>query len=235
MRTIIIALLALASVTMQAQHCEDLPWEANLVYQINSGSSVGWRNASMFVSDMGVPVAVGVPVAFYLTGIAGLSSDPANNRYTAETGLQSAVTVGLSGGLVLLLKEIIGRPRPFVDHPDCITPYGGSRDYSMPSGHSTMAAAIATTLSLRYPEWYVIGPSVLYALYTGISRMHLGMHYLSDVLLGYAIGAGIAWGVNAINNELFDLADPILPSAGSGTSLIIAPSHLSLISVSYSL
>jgi membrane-associated phospholipid phosphatase len=82
----------------------------------------------------------------------------------------------------------------------------------MPSGHAAGSAALATTLSIRYPKWYVITPSVLYALVTGFSRLHLGVHYLTDVLAGYALGMGVAVGVNALNKQLFELADPILPS-----------------------
>lgn len=188
------------------------------------------------MSDAIYPVAIGVPVGLYLYGIMGLSDDQNANRYAAESGLQSAVTIGVTYGMVVALKALFDRDRPFQAHPDCITPYDGSTDGSLPSGHSAGAAAIATTLSLRYPEWFVIGPSVLYALYTGISRLHLGMHYLSDVLTGYAIGAGIAWGINALNNELFNLADPILPAfAPSGSAALHGPSHIPIVALSFSL
>jgi acetylornithine deacetylase/succinyl-diaminopimelate desuccinylase-like protein len=46
-------------------------------------------------------------------------------------------------------------------------------------------------------------------------RTTRGVHYFTDVLGGYAIGAGVACGVHLLSNELFKLAEPILPSDGS--------------------
>jgi membrane-associated phospholipid phosphatase len=56
-----------------------------------------------------------------------------------------------------------------------------------------MAFATATSLSLAYPKWYVIVPSFAYAGTVAYSRMHLGVHYPSDVAAGAVIGAGCAY------------------------------------------
>ena len=77
---------------------------------------------------------------------------------------------------------------------------------------------LATSLSLCYPEWYVIVPSAAFALWTGFARMNLGVHYLTDVLAGYALGAGIAYGVHQLRNQLFDVTEPFLPGAGNTPS-----------------
>jgi len=205
-----------------AQDCSTLPWEANLTYQVNSIESVTIRDMSKVASDALLPLSIGIPVGMYLFGILEVGNIPSggNYRYAAESGLQTFVTMGATYGVVLLLKNIIDRPRPYQEYPGCITNYRNDADGSMPSGHSAGAAALATALCLRYPQWYVIAPSVAYALYTGFARMNLGMHYLSDVLVGYAIGVGIALGVNALNNALFDLAEPILPPNGYHYSML---------------
>ena len=65
-------------------------------------------------------------------------------------------------------------------------------DYSFPSGHTATAFALATSLSITYPKWYVIAPSALWACSVGVSRMNEGVHYPSDVLAGAVIGAGCA-------------------------------------------
>lgn len=222
----LLVLLTVCSSTVFAQDCSNLPWEANLTYRANSFESVTIRGMSKVASDALLPLSIGIPVGLYMYGALRIGNDGnVDYRYTAESGLQTFVTMGATYGVVLLLKNIIDRPRPYQAHTDCITNYRDDADGSMPSGHSAGAAALATSLCLRYPEWYVIAPSVAYALYTGFARMNLGMHYLSDVLVGYAIGVGIALVVNALNDALFDLAAPILPPDGGIILLSMTPTQ----------
>ncbi|MFY7909200.1 MAG: phosphatase PAP2 family protein, partial [Emticicia sp.] len=51
----------------------------------------------------------------------------------------------------------------------------------------------ATSLSLTFRKWYVVIPAYTWASAAAYSRLHLGVHYPSDVLAGAAIGAGSAW------------------------------------------
>jgi diacylglycerol kinase family enzyme len=62
--------------------------------------------------------------------------------------------------------------------------------YSFPSGHSASAAAFATGVALEMPPLAV--PAGLLATGVGASRVYTGAHYPSDVLVGMALGAGIA-------------------------------------------
>lgn len=206
--------IALFATTLQAQSVDPLAWDGQLVYNANRIEAT--KPTSRFVSDVATPLYVAVPSAMYLYGIA--SSD----RYSAETALQQFVTMGVTYGVVLGLKMAIDRERPYQGYPGLIiNGEEGNDKYfsSMPSGHAAGAAAFATTMSLRYPHWYVIVPSVGWALWTGYARMNLGVHYLTDVLAGYAIGAGIAYGVHLLNEHIFKLADPILPAGEQGTTM----------------
>ena len=87
------------------------------------------------------------------------------------------------------LKSAIGRPRPpLVDprvHPLIPLPH----DPSMPSGHAMMAFAGATLLALVAPRlrWALLGLAVGIA----ISRVYLGVHFPSDVMVGALIGSAI--------------------------------------------
>jgi len=96
----------------------------------------------------------------------------------------------------LIAKEVFGGERPLLaDVPIArrlpkppITP-------SFPSGHSASAAAFATGVALEQP---LIGAAIApVALGVGYSRLHTGAHWLSDVVGGLALGAGIA-GVGAL-------------------------------------
>jgi membrane-associated phospholipid phosphatase len=89
------------------------------------------------------------------------------------------------------LKYIVNRDRPY-DTYDYIQNLGTDKDPSFPSGHTTNAFATATSLTLAFKKWYVAAPSFAWAGLVGYSRMHMGMHYPSDVLAGAVIGSGSA-------------------------------------------
>lgn len=90
------------------------------------------------------------------------------------------------------IKRAVHRDRPAQQY-SFIVPSENDRSYSFPSGHTSNAFCTATSLSLNYPKWYVIAPSLAWATAVGYSRMHLGMHYPSDVLAGAVLGAGSAY------------------------------------------
>lgn len=88
----------------------------------------------------------------------------------------------------IFFKNIARRQRPYDRYPTInvkISPR--PNDYSMPSGHTFMAFAIATVLwGSPWMAW-AYGLAVL----MGISRMYVGVHYLSDVLVGMICGIGV--------------------------------------------
>jgi undecaprenyl-diphosphatase len=104
--------------------------------------------------------------------------------------------VAVFGGIGLndLLKHAFARPRP--DHL-----YQAARVFtsSFPSAHAeisaitylTMAALLAQSQSSFRIGLYFIGLAVLLTLLIGLSRLYLGVHYPTDVLGGWCIGA--AW------------------------------------------
>ena len=70
------------------------------------------------------------------------------------------------------------------------------RDYSLPSGHSAAAFAGALLFGAHAPAW---GPCFYaVALLTGFSRVYLGVHYPSDVVAGWVLGAAIGLALIAI-------------------------------------
>jgi undecaprenyl-diphosphatase len=59
--------------------------------------------------------------------------------------------------------------------------------FSFPSGHSTTAFAVALSLGSFYPE--IMPLLLLLASNVAVSRVVIGMHFLSDVLVGSGMGA----------------------------------------------
>jgi len=101
------------------------------------------------------------------------------------------LSVALSGLLVNALKIAVDRPRPpeyFAAQGLTVeTPLGTPPDRSFPSGHSQTAWAAATYLSCLYPQ---AAPFfLLTALFVGLSRISLGVHFPLDVAVGAGFGA----------------------------------------------
>ena len=139
----------------------------------------------MFISKNLMYGNVGVPVGLLVGGIIS------NDKEMRQNSLYVASSTLLSYGFTTLIKQIVKRPRPFVQNIS-ITPVYRPGGYSFPSGHSSSSFATATALSVAYPKWYVIAPAYLWAGATGYSRMYLGVHYPSDVATGAVLGAGSA-------------------------------------------
>jgi membrane-associated phospholipid phosphatase len=99
----------------------------------------------------------------------------------------------VAGIFTTSLKFAVHRDRPFKTYPNDIFKHSTAGSLSFPSGHTSAAFSLATSLSLAFPKWYVIAPSLLWAGTVGYSRMYLGVHYPSDVLVGAIIGAGTSY------------------------------------------
>jgi undecaprenyl-diphosphatase len=77
-----------------------------------------------------------------------------------------------------------------------------SSSRSFPSGHTSEAFSLATSLTLVLPKWYVIAPAYTFAGLVGSSRMYLGAHYPSDIIAGALVGSGAAWLSYQFNKKL---------------------------------
>ena len=108
------------------------------------------------------------------------------NEHQFETGKLMTVAFSGTGIAIFMLKQIARRIRPLEEKV-------AGLNSSFPSGHAGTAFAIATVLSNRYPRLRI--PFYLGATLVGISRIYLGRHYPSDVLVGAAIGTFTAFEV----------------------------------------
>jgi len=141
----------------------------------------------------------------------GLVSGDAN---LTRAGGRLAATLALAGATSTLAKLALGRPRPSESlDVDGYAPFSGQD--AMPSGHTTMAFALATALSddIHRP-WATIG---LYTLASGVgwSRINDNRHWLTDVAAGAALGITSAKLMSG-RWRIFGLRPP---------SVLLGPSH----------
>ena len=137
------------------------------------------------VTDSGARVSLAVPII--LLGAGLITRNPQLSRQSLVVSASILTTILLTRGL----KGTIKRPRPYIVYPD-LQNLRTEGSYAFPSGHTSNVFATATSISLLYPKWYVITPALLWATSVGYSRLHIGVHYPSDVLFGAVVGAGSA-------------------------------------------
>lgn len=147
--------------------------------------------------------------------------DPGRVRRLLDWGL----ALGITALLGLILKMTLGRPRPVygesmtflgpigarplpsgeaVVRPIEIGASGVSTLWSMPSSHTAAAAVMSVFLGMMYPKLRPV-VAVLVGV-VALGRLMTGAHYLSDVLVGACLGAGVTglvvgggWGVGLID------------------------------------
>jgi len=117
-------------------------------------------------------------------GIALLmSTDPLRFRAVESAGC--AVAVGVM--MFHKVKRVFCRTRPRDIEPHCWAHLATRDRFSFPSGHSTTAFAVALSLGSFYPE--IMPVLLVLAANVAVSRVVVGMHFLSDVLVGSGAGA----------------------------------------------
>ena len=150
------------------------PDHPNSSFQINVSKSV-------------YPLALATPLTMLSVGVIKKDKSLQKNSFNIIGSLliNTAITQGL--------KYTIHRQRPYDAYPTLIHPYNIETDPSFPSGHTSTAFALATSLSMQNKKWYIVIPAFAWASSVGYSRLYLGEHYPTDVIAGAAIGMASAY------------------------------------------
>ena len=135
----------------------------------------GWQRT---VAVLGAHLGDG-PLWFVIAVIAFGLGDEAIRHFV----LLTAVAVIVAGGLTTVLKFMTRRGRPREMTGFYSTRYDR---YSFPSGHATRVACLAMVFSHRFPCWAIVFYAS--ALFVALCRVALGIHYVSDALVGLTIG-----------------------------------------------
>jgi len=161
-------------------------WFRDIFEQITNFGLAGW-----FLIPFGFIVVV-------LAAVTSPALPPAAEGVLAGLAARFGflfLAIGAPGLFTTIVKRMIGRARPFVgghDDPFAYMPFIWRPEYaSMPSGHSTNAAAAAIAIGALWPR--ARGVMWLYALLIMFSRVVVLAHHPSDVLGGALVGASGAF------------------------------------------
>jgi undecaprenyl-diphosphatase len=111
-------------------------------------------------------------------------------RFSAVAAAGAAAILGIL--VFKALKRLSQRPRPCQIEPHCWSKVLPPDRFSFPSGHTMTAFSIAVVISFFCPS--LEGMLFFMAVSIAISRIVLGMHFLSDVLAGVVLGVALGCG-----------------------------------------
>jgi membrane-associated phospholipid phosphatase len=160
--------------------------DIDLLREINTHRNKNLDGTFKLITNSVGTVSFGTPIIVIGTGLLAKDSS------LTQKGIYMGVSIIVASGISTVMKFAFNRERPYVTYPFIEKMTSGGSP-SFPSGHTSDAFATATSLSIAFPKWYVITPSFLWASGVGYSRMHLGVHYPSDVLVGALVGAGSSY------------------------------------------
>lgn len=169
--------------------------EAKIIQFLQSNASGGW-----IIFFMSITMLAGFAGLLFFGLIIFLKDK--------KMSIFFALSYGFTALFNLVVKMIIQRPRPF-DSYSGIFNYGQEDGYSMPSSHSAIAAMTAVFISYfafkHSKSWTVrIMTIILMTLFVALialSRMVLGVHYISDTAVGIVEGVVIGLvGIKADNS-----------------------------------
>jgi membrane-associated phospholipid phosphatase len=159
--------------------------DIDLLRRINVGRNTSFDNPFIILDKTVAPVTFATPVTMFAIGL--VEKDSA----LKHLGLYIAVSVAGNAAATTLIKYAVNRTRPYDAYNNIDNPFR-AHSASFPSGHTANAFALATSLTLATKKWYVAVPSYCYAATVAYSRLHLGVHYPTDVLAGAILGSGSA-------------------------------------------
>lgn len=168
----------LAALIFYRQHDMPFGFDTAWMNEIVEHRSTFWLIPSLVMNSLGGGIlgAVVIPVAVFVALLIW------RGRWAA---IYFAIAAPLSGLLVQLLKNAVGRPRPL----EILV----NADFgSFPSGHSANAATTAMVLAIVFPLWWVRTAGAAYTVAMMLSRTYLGAHWISDTVGGLLLGAGVA-------------------------------------------
>lgn len=121
-------------------------------------------------------------VALVLLGFMG-------NPFWKARAVSMGISILVTALLVLAIKFTVKRRRPEGDWGEI---YRSTDPHSFPSGHATRSFMLAVLAVGLGPVWFAL-ILLIWAPLVGLARVAMGVHYLSDVIVGAILGIFMGW------------------------------------------
>ncbi|GAP15228.1 PAP2 superfamily [Longilinea arvoryzae] len=112
--------------------------------------------------------------------------------WDSALGFRLGFVLMLSNGLNNVLKLVFHAPRPYWINPE-VKAISVESSFGLPSGHAQNAVALWGRLAAALRRKWMTWLAVFLILMIGLSRLYLGVHFLTDVLAGWLIGGLLLW------------------------------------------
>jgi membrane-associated phospholipid phosphatase len=103
-------------------------------------------------------------------------------------GLRIGLRLMISASINTIMKLIFHHPRPYW-YSEKVQAFDIETSFGIPSGHAQNAVVVWGTIAAWIGRWWAWLICMLIAFMIGFSRLYLGVHFPTDVLLGWLIGA----------------------------------------------
>jgi undecaprenyl-diphosphatase len=154
-----------------------------MMTRVHRWSAPAWIRLWMVCATRGGNGWIWQTLALFLLGFGG------DARFQAVGAATLASAIGIV--VFLVLKRITGRRRPCHIEPHCWSTLLPPDRFSFPSGHTITAFAFSVPVMYFYPQLTAV--LIFTAASIAASRILLGMHFLSDVVAGAALGVTLGY------------------------------------------
>jgi membrane-associated phospholipid phosphatase len=171
-------------------------FDINILKQVHTNRYQNLDGAMNAISDVSPYVMSSTPLLLYTIGAYK------KDKKIQQQAINQGIGLAIVSASTLLAKRIANRDRPGLTYPQYIMPLQPKYYYSFPSGHTSMSFWWATSITMATKKWYYIAPAWTLASAVSYSRMHLGVHYPTDLIGGAVFGVTSAMLSEHINNWL---------------------------------